>query len=78
MVATIGLVDSFVATLDRGEAEATHEAADRFVVELDGFYPPDAPELRRLAALPEVAAVEPRLRLFGTANPDAPTPTRST
>ena len=73
MVATIGLVDSFVATLDRGEAEATHEAADRFVVELDGFYPPDAPELRRLAALPEVAAVEPRLRLFGTANPDAPT-----
>jgi putative ABC transport system permease protein len=72
MVATIGLVDSFVATLDRGEAEATHEAADRFVVELDGFYPPDAPELRRLAALPEVAAVEPRLRLFGTANADAP------
>ena len=36
MVATIGLVDSFVATLDQGEAEATHEAADRFVVELDG------------------------------------------
>ena len=43
MVATIGLVDSFVTTLDRGEAEATHEAADRFVVELDGFDPTDAP-----------------------------------
>lgn len=73
MVATIGIVDSFVHTLDRGEAEATHEAADRFVVELDGFYPRDASELGQLAALPEVAVVQPRLRLFGTANPDAPT-----
>ena len=73
MVATIGLVDSFVETLDRGEAEATHRAADRFIVELDSFYARDAPELRELAALPEVRAAEPRLRLYGTANPDAPT-----
>ncbi|HET6954227.1 MAG TPA: FtsX-like permease family protein [Acidimicrobiales bacterium] len=73
MVATIGLIDSFVETLDRGEAEATHHAADRFIVELDGFYPRDAPELRELAALPEVRAAEPRLRLYGTASPAAPT-----
>jgi putative ABC transport system permease protein len=72
MVATNGLVDSFLRALDSGEAEATHEAADRFVVELDGFYPRDTQELRQLAALPEAAAVEPRLRLVGTANPDAP------
>jgi putative ABC transport system permease protein len=73
MVATIGLVDSFVRTLDRGEAEATHRAPDRFVVELDGFHATDAAELRELAALREVRAAQPRLRLYGTANPDAPT-----
>jgi putative ABC transport system permease protein len=76
MVATIGLIDSFGQTLDRGEAEATHHAADRFIVELDGFYPRNAAELRDLAAVPEVSVAEPRLRLYGTANPDAPTTDR--
>jgi putative ABC transport system permease protein len=67
MVATIGLVDSFLGTLDRGDAETMHAAPDRFIVELQTFALADTPEIHRIGETPEVAESEPRLRLFGTA-----------
>jgi putative ABC transport system permease protein len=66
MVATIGIVDTFVRTLDVGEAELGGDAPDRLSVELDSFYPVDAPEVAALADSSLVATAEPRLRLFGT------------
>jgi putative ABC transport system permease protein len=65
MVATIGLVDSFADTLDRGEAELGRSARDRLTVELDTFHPSSAPEVTALGAVPEVGEAQARLRLLG-------------
>lgn len=66
MVFTIGLIDSFVRTMDDNQVELTHGAPARSEVQLETFFPVTAPEVAGVAALPAVAAAEPGLRLFGT------------
>ncbi len=66
MVFTIGLIDSFVRTMDDTEAELTHGAPARTAVELETFLPVAAPEVAAIAASPLVATAEPGLRLFGS------------
>jgi putative ABC transport system permease protein len=68
LIAIIGMVDSFVRTMDNADAEATRGARQRVQVELDTFYPQNAPEVASIAAAPEVGTAEAALRLFGTAS----------
>jgi len=70
LIAVIGMVDSFVRTLDRGEAAVTGDTPDRLVIALDTFRPADAPEVAAIADAPEVGRAEPTLRLFGTLTGD--------
>lgn len=47
-VSMSGMLDSFRATVDRNDAEELRMAPDRLAVNLAGFMPADAPELRGL------------------------------
>ena len=62
LVAFMGLIDSFLATVDRSEAEVAHGNPDRIVVTLDGFRGARA-ATRIVAAAPGVADSEPQLSL---------------
>ncbi|HEY8501268.1 MAG TPA: FtsX-like permease family protein, partial [Solirubrobacterales bacterium] len=62
LIAFMGLIDSFVATVDRSEAEVAHGNPDRIVVTLDGFRSARA-ATRIIATAPGVAASEPQLSL---------------
>lgn len=62
LVAFMGLIDSFGATVDRGEAELAHGNPNRIVVSLDGFHSART-ATRALASAPGVAASEPQLTL---------------
>ncbi|MDO9495648.1 MAG: ABC transporter permease, partial [Nocardioides sp.] len=67
LVTTVGLLDTFGATLDRAEDEMLHTAQDRVSVALDTFQPLDGDVVRAVEELPEAGAVEPGLRLPGEA-----------
>ena len=62
LVAFMGLIDSFVATVDRSEAELAHGNPDRIVVSLDGFHGART-ATRIVASAPGVADSEPQLTL---------------
>jgi len=62
LVAFMGMIDSFDATVDRSEAEIAHGNPNRIVVSLDGFH--SSRDARRIVAgTPGVAAAEPQLTL---------------
>ncbi len=62
LVAFLGLIDSFGATVDRSEAEVAHGNPNRIVISLDGFRSVRTAR-RVVAAAPGVAAAEPQLTL---------------
>ncbi len=62
LVAFLGLIDSFDATVNRSEAEIAKGNPGRISVSLDGFRR-DRPALRAIRAAPGVAEAEPRLVL---------------
>lgn len=66
LVATFGMLDSFVATLDRNEAETLGDHPDRMSVSLTGFALEGGPELATIARASSVGTIEPVLRLGGT------------
>jgi putative ABC transport system permease protein len=70
LVTLLGMVDSFVESVDRAEAETLGDVPERMVVDLDGFYPADSAQVRGIADAGTVAAVEPVLRLGGTVRGD--------
>ncbi len=63
LVTLLGMVDSFVETIDRAERETLQSSPDRSEIDLDGFYPIDGPEVRAIRAASTVAATEPGLRI---------------
>ncbi|MDJ0959829.1 MAG: FtsX-like permease family protein [Acidimicrobiia bacterium] len=63
LVAFLGIVDSFVGTIDAAEAEATTGNEDRIVATLDGFYPVSAPDVQSIATAASVDRAEPTLRV---------------
>jgi putative ABC transport system permease protein len=67
LVTTVGLLDTFGATLDRAEDEMLHTAPDRVSVALDTFQPLDGDVVRAVEQLPQAGTVEPGLRLPGEA-----------
>ncbi|CAI9407504.1 ABC transporter permease [Nocardioides sp. T2.26MG-1] len=70
LVTTVGLLDTFGATLDRAEAEMLHTAPDRVSVALDTFQPLDGDVVRTVEQLPEVGSLEAGLRIPAVADPD--------
>jgi putative ABC transport system permease protein len=69
LVATLGLIDSFLRTIDRGEAEVTRQTPDRLSIALDSFYPVTAPQVRGVMRSDVVRDAHPMLRVFGTLDP---------
>ncbi len=70
LVALLGMVDSFLATVDSGEAEMLGETPDRATVTLDFFYPEDDERVTSLEELDLLAAAEPQLSIGGALVPD--------
>lgn len=61
LVSMLGLIDSFLGTVDRSRAELAGATPSRIEVALDTFRARDSEEVRRLGANPAVAAAEPRI-----------------
>ncbi|HYF73466.1 MAG TPA: ABC transporter permease, partial [Nocardioides sp.] len=69
LVTTLGLLDTFGATLDRAEEEMLHTAPDRVPVALDTFQPLDGDVVAGVTGLPVVGSVEAGLRVPAVADP---------
>lgn len=65
LVLILGAIDSFIATVDRGEAAATAGEADRIIVDLDQVYPTSSPPVEGILAAGSVAEGRPALRVGG-------------
>jgi putative ABC transport system permease protein len=65
LVAFVGMIDSFVATIDRGSAEVLSRNPDRVEVALDSFYPVAGPQVQGIATASVVDRAEPQLRVSG-------------
>ncbi len=63
LVAFVGLIDSFLDTIDRGERVILSTNPDRLEVDLDRPYPVNSEVVSAIAGAPNVAAAEPQLRL---------------
>ncbi len=68
LVGVLGMLDSMVATIDRGDREIVGSAPQRLVVDLD-FTTLGSPPLKSMEASPLVRTVEPRLNVVGTMSP---------
>jgi putative ABC transport system permease protein len=65
LIATLGMIDSFVDTMSRNDREVLRDHPDRVAVALQGFHPNDGPDIAAIAAQPSVGAVQPALRFGG-------------
>jgi putative ABC transport system permease protein len=65
LVSFVGMIDSFIATTDRGESEILGTSPNRIEVRLAGFYPQDGPVVQTIAASDAIQASEPGLLLDG-------------
>lgn len=72
LIGVIGMVDSFLATIDRGEAEILRDAPDRLAVDLVSFTLAGAPELAAVTGAAGVDRATPFLRLGGALGRDDP------
>jgi putative ABC transport system permease protein len=63
LIGVIGMVDSFLATIDRGEEELTKSHPDRLAVQLDSFYPRDSDVVRAIEESTAVGAAQTELDL---------------
>jgi putative ABC transport system permease protein len=66
LVGTLGMIDSFLGTLDKGEDELLRGRTERVTVDLSGFQPADSQAVAAVAAAPASGRVEPSLRLGAT------------
>ena len=63
LVAILGLLDTFVATIERGEDELVSGGSDLVTIQLTGIRPVTDPTVTSLAELPELVDVQTRLEL---------------
>lgn len=66
LVGMVVMVDSFVATIDKGAAEVTLGAPDRILVGLDTFRPTDGPEAQAVREAVSVGRADAGLRVPST------------
>ncbi|HMO54694.1 MAG TPA: ABC transporter permease, partial [Tepidiformaceae bacterium] len=67
LVAFVGLIDSFLATIDRGDDETLWVNPDRVEVNLDRVYPTTGAEVASILAAPAIRKGLPQLRLGSVA-----------
>jgi putative ABC transport system permease protein len=63
LVAILGIMDSFILTIDRGAAEATRGSPERVSVTLDSYYPESSPVIAEIRSNPAVGTADPSLIL---------------
>ena len=66
LIGVIGMVDSFFATIDRGDHELRKTSPHRLTAELDSFYPTAAPQVTGIERSPLVARSSPILQVPST------------
>ena len=66
LVGVVGMVDSFIATMDRGEREVLGDTPDRLEIALDDIYPVDSEQVASVLGASTLTGQEPGLRLVGT------------
>jgi putative ABC transport system permease protein len=66
LVAVIGIVDSFLASIDRGRDEILAGHPERMTVQLDGFYPTDSEVARSVIGASSVERASPMLQTGGS------------
>ena len=67
LIGVVGMRDSFITTLVRGDEELLRGVPDRLVVRLDSFYPVDSPEVAGIVNGDALGAAEPGLTIAGNA-----------
>lgn len=72
LVAILGLLDTFVATIERGEEELTVVDTDPITVQLTTVTPVDDPIIDSIRALAEIDVAHPRLELPIVIAPESP------
>lgn len=65
LIAMIGMLDSFLATIDTAEAEFNQRHPQRMLVALNSFYGITSPRVEAVTAQPEVGLAEAGLQLGG-------------
>jgi putative ABC transport system permease protein len=70
LVSVIGIVDTFLAAIDRGRHEILAGHPERMTVELDGFYALDSSTVAAVTSSPSVEAASPMVRVGGTLSDD--------
>jgi putative ABC transport system permease protein len=66
LLSTLGMIDSFVDTIDRNDREVLGAHPDRLSVTLQGILPTGGTEIAAITADPTVGAVQPVLRVGAT------------
>ena len=66
LVGVVGMVDSFIATMDRGEQEILGDSPDRLEIDLDDIYPVDSAQVSAVLGATTLTGQEAGLRLVGT------------
>lgn len=69
LVGVVGMIDTFLETIDVGDQEILGDSPDRLAVDLDTFLPVEAEAVRRVADSPLVRTAETGLALGGTLAP---------
>ena len=70
LVMIMGMVDSFLDTLDRSEREVVGDHPDRVAIGLDAIYPVGAPVVEAVMQSSVLSGAEPGLRLGGLLSKD--------
>jgi putative ABC transport system permease protein len=71
LVGFLGMVDSFLTTLDRAETESLGDTPQRIVVDLDGFYPADSDAVAAVTEAETIGKAETGLRAGAIASTSA-------
>jgi putative ABC transport system permease protein len=64
LISILGMIDSFVTTIDRNDREVLQDHPDRVTVALQGFHLVNSAEITAITSTPSVGEVQPVLR-FG-------------
>jgi len=65
LVAFVGMIDSFITTIDRGDSEILGDSPDRIEVSLAGFFPVAGGLANQIEGSPLIGAAEPGLSFAG-------------
>ena len=65
LISILGMIDSFVETIDRNEREVLQDHPDRVAVALQGFHLAAGDEIAAIRSVPSVGEVQPVVRFGG-------------